>query len=224
MAAAAFCSQAIPNTRLPMRLSIDEIMAMDGMYRRHLINTLPGPRGVHLLGSRGYRGIENLGVFSSVVHLGASPPLLGFVLRPLTVPRHTYHHIQHLGYFTLNTLHPDMLSRAHQASANYPLEVSEFAAVGLTPEYTDTHPAPYVKESRIKLGLQWVEEYPIRANNTLFVVGKVIELLLPDGVIAADGQVDHNELQTLAVTGLQTYHRLEREADLGYARAPKRTN
>lgn len=199
-------------------------MAFDGMYRRHFVNTLPGPRGVHLIGTKGYRGQENLGVFSSVVHLGASPPLLGFVLRPLTVPRHTYHHIQHLGYFTLNALHPELLTPGHQTSANYPLEVSEFAAVGLTPEYTDAHPAPYVRESRVKLGLELVEEYPIRVNQTIFIVGKVIEVLLPDGVVGTDGQVDHHELQTLTVSGLETYHTIGEGTPMGYARAPKRAH
>lgn len=201
-----------------MHLLLDDILALDSMYRRHFMNTLPGPRGVHLLGTKGHRGIENLGVFSSIVHLGASPPLLGFIMRPLTVPRQTYHHIKATGYFTLNTLGPDFLEQAHQTSANYALQDSEFAATGLTPFYSDHCPAPYVAESPIKIGLQWQEEHPIQANGTLFVVGAVQEVILPDGVVAASGHLLHEALNTLAVAGLDTYYQVHQEKRLGYAR------
>ena len=93
-----------------------------------------------------------------------------------TVPRHTYHHIRANKWFTLNTLHPDFLEAAHQTSANYDLKASEFAATGLTPEYSDRCKAPYVKESPIKLGLTLEEEYPITANGTIFLIGRVQDL------------------------------------------------
>ncbi|MEM1217143.1 MAG: flavin reductase [Bacteroidota bacterium] len=201
-----------------MHLQAADFSSMDAFFRRHFFNTLPGPRSVHLLGTKGHRGTENLGVFSSVVHLGASPPHLGFVLRPLTVPRHSYHHLLAQGYFTLNTIHSDILPAAHQSSANYAYETSEFAAVGLTPEYSAAVPAPYVKESRIKLGLRFVEEHYIKANNTRFIVGEVVELFVPDQFVSDEGYVDHNQLGTLAVTGLEQYHQVEQVAHYPYAR------
>lgn len=204
-----------------MHLQAADFPEMDTFFRRHFFNTLPGPRSVHLLGTKGHRGTENLGVFSSVVHLGATPPLLGFVLRPLTVPRHSYHHLLAQGYFTLNTIHPDFLAKAHQTSANYPYEVSEFAAVGLTPEYSEVMPAPYVAESKIKLGLKLVEEHRIKANNTHFIIGEVVELFVPDEAVAEKGYVDHNALETLAVTGLEQYHKVQEVQHFPYARVKK---
>ncbi len=201
-----------------MTISLADILAFPSMYRRHFMNTLPGPRGVHLIGTKGYRGTENLGVFSSIVHIGATPPLLGFIMRPLTVPRQTYHHILAEKYFTLNTIHPAILKAAHQTSANYPLGESEFAATGLTPQYTETHGAPYVQESHVKLGLEYVEDYQIKANGTLFVVGKVIEIILPDEAVAETGHVDHNLLETMTVAGLDTYYRPGEGERFGYAR------
>ena len=204
-----------------MHLTLEEIMARPAAFRRDLLNTLPGPRGVHLIGTKGYKGTENLGVFSSVVHVGASPPLLGFILRPLTVPRHTYHHLKANDWFTLNTLHPDILERGHQTSANYGLRDSEFAATGLTPEYSEACKAPYVAESRIKIGLTLEEEHPIAANGTLFIVGRVRELFVPDGAVAESGHVDHQLLETLTVSGLDTYQRTADPVRLPYARPPK---
>ncbi len=204
-----------------MHLTPDDIAGRDREFRRHFFNTLPGPRGVHLIGTRGHRGTENLGVFSSVVHLGANPALLGFHLRPLTVPRHTYHHLKATGWFTVNTLHPDFLEAAHQTSANYPLGESEFAATGLTPTYSEDCRAPYVKESAIRIGLTFEEEHPIAANDTLFIVGRVREVFVPDEMVSETGHVDHQRLDTLAVTGLDTYYRVVDGQRLGYARPGK---
>lgn len=201
-----------------MQLSLADIMAQDAMFRRHFMNTLPGPRGVHLLGTKGHRGTENLGVFSSVVHIGASPPLLGFIMRPLTVPRQTYHHIKAKGYFTLNTIVPEILAAAHQSSANYPLEESEFVATGLTPWYSETCPAPYVAESPIKIGLKLEEEHPIQANGTLFIVGAVQEVIVPDEMVADSGHLDHEKLKTMVVAGLDTYYQANQGQRLSYAR------
>ncbi|PSR11320.1 MAG: flavin oxidoreductase [Bacteroidetes bacterium] len=202
-----------------MHLQTADFAALERFYRRNLFNTLPGPRGLHLIGTKSHRGVENLGVFSSVVHLGAGPPLLGFVLRPLTVPRHTYHHLKAQGgHFTLNTVHPGILEKAHQTSANYPLETSEFAATGLTPLYSELLKAPYVAESPIRIGLELVEEHHIKANDTLFLVGKIIEIFVPDEYIASTGHVEHQELQTMTVAGLDTYFNNELAARLGYAR------
>jgi flavin reductase (DIM6/NTAB) family NADH-FMN oxidoreductase RutF len=187
-------------------------------YRRNYYNTLPGPRSVHLIGTLGHRGTENLGVFSSVIHLGANPALLGFHLRPLTVPRHTYHHLKANGWFTINTLHPDILERAHQTSANYELKESEFAAVGLTPEYSEQCKAPYVKESRVKIGLTFEEEHHIAANDTLLIIGRVQEVFVPDEAVDDTGHVNHELLDTLAVTGLETYHRIHDGKRMSYAR------
>lgn len=201
-----------------MHLTLDEIMERPKAFRRDLLNTLPGPRGVHLIGTRGHRGTENLGVFSSVVHVGASPPLLGFILRPLTVPRHTYHHLKATGWFTLNTLHPAILERGHQTSANYALGESEFSATGLTPEYSDACPAPYVRESTVRIGLTFEEEYPVKANGTLFIVGRVREVFVPDAAVAESGHVDHALLETLTVAGLDTYYHNSAPRKLSYAR------
>ena len=202
-------------------LFFEDIMAMERFPRMHLMNTISGIKGAHLLGTMSHKGTPNLGVFSSIVHVGANPPHLGFIMRPLTVPRHTYHNIKAKGFFTLNSIHPSFLPQAHQSSANYPLETSEFEAVGLTPFYTDTHPAPYVAESPLKLGLEWVEEHHIQANGTLFIVGKVVEILFPEAAMASSGHILHDQIETMAVSGLDTYYEVGTRHQLAYARAKK---
>jgi flavin reductase (DIM6/NTAB) family NADH-FMN oxidoreductase RutF len=202
-----------------MHLKLEDILAQESMYRRHFMNSLPGPRGVHMVGTKGHRGAENIGVFSSFVHISASsPPLLGFIMRPLTVPRDTYHNIKANKWFTINTLHPDFLEKAHQTSANYPTGISEFSAAGLTPEYSEDCKAPYVSESKIRIGLTFEEEHKISGIETFFIVGRVREIFLPDAAVAPTGHVDHELLETMSVAGLDNYHQVGKGRRMPYAR------
>lgn len=204
-------------------ITLSDIQAVDRFYRMHLINTISGFRSPHLIGTIGHRGTPNLALFNSVVHLGATPPLLGFVIRPLTVPRHTYHNILAKGYFTINHVHEGILRQAHQTSADYDVQTSEFDACGLTPQYSERHPAPYVQESHVKIGLEFVEEHHIKSNGTLFMIGKIVEILLPEEALTVNGHLRPERWGSLAVVGLDTYYRAEQVAQQGYARPGQET-
>jgi flavin reductase (DIM6/NTAB) family NADH-FMN oxidoreductase RutF len=112
----------------------------------------------------------------------------------------------------------NIVQAAHQTSASYPDGVSEFSAVGLTPEWREGIAAPFVAESSIKMGLEYVEEYYIKANNTILIIGKVLELILPDDCLDEKGNLDLQGAGTVAVSGLDTYYRTEQLARLPYAR------
>jgi len=95
---------------------------------------------------------------------GANPPLLGLLMRPLPDERHTYRNIRRTGCFTVNHVTEGILRKAHQTSARYPEEVSEFDACGLTPEFLGIHTAPYVNEATIKIGAAYRGEDEIAAK------------------------------------------------------------
>ncbi|MCB0594330.1 MAG: flavin reductase [Lewinellaceae bacterium] len=199
-------------------IGLEGILGMEPHYRRNLMNSISGFKSCNLIGTSSYRGVANVAIFNSVVHIGATPPLLGFVMRPLTVPRQTYHNIKAHGFFTINAVAKDFYEKAHQTSAKYGEQTSEFEACGLTPQYTDAHPAPYVKESPVRMGLQLEEEHHIRANGTIFLVGKVVEILAEGTLIALDGHLGLDKAGILAVAGLDSYYEAELLGRLGYAR------
>lgn len=80
---------------------------------------------------------------------------------------------------------------------------------------------PYVAESFIKMGLEFVEEYHIKANQTTMIIGKVIELFLPKDCLDVKGNLDLNRAKTVALSGLDTYHTTEMIQRMPYARLPK---
>ena len=185
--------------------------------RSAFFNYLSGVKPAVLVGTQNAAGVPNLAIFNSLIHIGAHPPLLGLLLRPRTVPRETYANLKATGFYTINHVTTTLIGAAHQTSAKYPAGESEFAATGLTVERT-AHPAPYVQECRIKIGLQYREEYEIAANGTVLIVGEIVELLLPRGAFDETGFLRHEALDTTACSGLDSYYSVQFQQRLPYAK------
>ena len=62
--------------------TFDDLMQLPGRYRGMLLNKISGLKPANLIGTKSKSGQTNLAVFNSVVHIGANPPYLGFILRP----------------------------------------------------------------------------------------------------------------------------------------------
>jgi flavin reductase (DIM6/NTAB) family NADH-FMN oxidoreductase RutF len=201
-----------------MKITNEDILKFEKFYRVNFINSLASFKSANLIGTISKDEKTNLAIFSSIIHVGANPPAIGFLMRPISVERHTYVNIKETKYFTINHINSDIFKKAHQTSARYPKDVSEFDACGFTPEYSDSIKAPYVKESLIKIGCRYVEEHEIKFNGTIFIVGEILEVILPDSIIGEDGFVDIEKVNTITISGLDTYHETKRIARLSYAK------
>lgn len=198
----------------------ETINKLEKIKRANLINSIGGYKPANLIGTSARNGKTNLAIFSSVVHLGANPPLVGFIQRPTSggVERHTYENIRAAGVYTINHVHADFVRRAHYTSAKFDRAVSEFAACNLTEEFLENFAAPFVRESKIKIGLRFVEEIPIKLNGTILIVGEIEHLLLPGDALLEDGNVDLNLVEDICVSGLETYHEVRKIARFPFAR------
>jgi len=86
-----------------LHFSNDDINELEKRYRANFINSVTGYKSANLLGTISSDGIENLAIFSSVVHLGSDPALLGFITRPTgEIPRHTFENILENKQYTIN--------------------------------------------------------------------------------------------------------------------------
>jgi flavin reductase (DIM6/NTAB) family NADH-FMN oxidoreductase RutF len=193
---------------------------MESRARIQLATSLPGVKPVALVGTRDARGGANLAPFSSIVHLGSNPLLLGMVSRPDVVERHTLVNILGRRCWTLNHLHPDLVRAAHQCSARYPAHVSEFEATGLTEHHEPGFAAPFVAESRFRVGLELAEIVDIASNGTKLIVGRVTLVQLPAERLRPDGSVDLEGLEAVASTALDTYFGITGSLRLPYAKVP----
>lgn len=195
-----------------------DLAEMDKYARIQLANSLPGPKPICLVGSIDADGRTNLAPFSSVTHLGSSPALIGLVSRPDLVERHTLSNILSTKSYTINHVHPAILEQAHNCSARYPKNCSEFEATSLTPHYESGILAPFVAQARFRFSLELEEILPITANDTLLIVGKVTLIQLLEEHLAPDGSVDLPALGSLASTALDTYYQLTNPTRLPYAK------
>jgi len=198
--------------------SAQDIQDLDRLFRTNLINSITGYKSANLLGSCSSDGRTNLAIFSSAVHIGANPALIGIIMRPLTVPRHSYQNIQQTGVYTLNHVNVASIRKAHYTSAKFAENKSEFEACGFTARYTEGFAAPFVAESRLQIGLELVEEIPIKSNGTLLLIGQVKHLRLPEEIIKENGQLALDSLQTACISGLNTYYEATELATFPYAR------
>lgn len=198
--------------------TLDEILDFEQRYRAVFINSLSGFKSVNLIGTKDLNNNENLAIFSSVVHIGANPPLIGFIIRPDSVDRHTLSNILSTKSYTLNHINEEIFSKAHQTSARYAKEVSEFDAVGLTPEYKNDCFAPFVNESHMQIEMEFKEKVDLKINGTSLIIGLIKSIHLPIETIQEDGFIDLEQLNTVTCSGLDSYHKTELLNRLSYAK------
>ncbi|MDX2173433.1 MAG: flavin reductase [Bacteroidota bacterium] len=204
-----------------MKLSYFNLEAIHLMEQRHratFINSLGGFKSVCLIGTKSKGNQTNLAIFNSIVHIGANPPLVGFVIRPDSVERHTLNNILETGTYTINHINKKIYKQAHQTSARYSQEISEFTATGLTEEYKDDFLAPYVLQSNVKIGLELKEKIDFKINGTVFIIGEIKHIYLPEICLEQDGHVNLENAGTITCSGLDSYHFTTKLARLSYAK------
>jgi flavin reductase (DIM6/NTAB) family NADH-FMN oxidoreductase RutF len=202
-----------------MYLSKKDIENTERIKRLNIINSISGVKPANLIGSISKDGIHNLAIFSSVIHLGSNPALLGVIIRPgEKVRRDTYDNIRETGVYTINHIHSDFTEQAHYTSAKFDSDDSEFEKCGLTPALLHDFEAPFVKESPLKIGMRFLEEIPIKANGTRMIIGEVEHLEMPDEALGENDQLDLEVLQTVGISGLNSYYTLSKIASYPYAR------
>jgi flavin reductase (DIM6/NTAB) family NADH-FMN oxidoreductase RutF len=200
-------------------LTREELDNLPRRRRANLINSATGYKPANLIGTISSAGETNLAIFSSLVHLGADPPLIGFIQRPVgEVPRHTYENIKETGFYTVNHIHRSFVEQAHYTAAKFEREVSEFAACSLTEEYIEDFKAPFVKESKIKMGVKFVDEMLIKQNGTILVIGEIQHVAVPESSILESGNIDLNAVDDIAISGLDTYHQVTGIKTMPYAK------
>jgi len=202
-----------------MHYTQQEIENMERVKRLKIINAVSGIKPANLIGTIDNEGKTNVAIFSSVVHLGSDPALMGFIMRPVgDVPRHTYENIMENGEYTINHIHQSFVKKAHYTSAKLDKDQSEFERCGLIEEYVLGFKPPFVKESQLKIGLKFLEAIDIQLNDTKLIIGEIKHLILPEEILQDHQDIDLSVNNTVGISGLNTYYSLEKIAEYPYVR------
>lgn len=188
-----------------IQISKEEISKMEKVERLNLINSCTGYKSANLIATKSADGKSNVAIFSSITHLGSFPALIGFIMRPTTVPRDTYKNIRETGFFTVNHITVDMIADAHHTSANYELGISEFDKTNLEEEFKNDIEIPFVKRSPVQLYCKYVNEYHIEENDTIHIIASIENLFFDKNLLHEDGWLQIDKGNVIALNGLDGY-------------------
>ena len=203
------------------QITLAEIMKMERFYRSTFMNSISGFKSLQLIGTRNKDAVTNLAIFNSIFHVGASPPYIGFVVRPDSNQHETMSNILETKHYTLNNVIESNFIAAHQTSARYLEGHSEFRECGFTEEYIKDFNAPFVKEANIKIGLEFNEFLPFLLNRTKIVIGEVKFILIDEDLVNEDGFVDLAKAASVTSAGLDAYYTTNELGRLSYAKPEK---
>lgn len=198
------------------KYSAQDLVDMEQRKRATFINSMAGLKSAILVGTCDKMGHTNLAIFNSLIHMGANPPYYGLLFRPDTVRRDTLQNITNQKEYTINLVPTEFAAEAHQTSAKYGPDESEFREVGLHEHWVEGFSAPFVQEALIRVGLRLEEKIEISVNKTLLVVGSIQFLELEGSLVDETGFV--NLSPTLACAGLDAYYKTELLKRMAYAK------
>lgn len=199
-----------------------EIHKLEHLQKINLINSITGIKSANLIGSMSNNKNPNLSIFTSVTHIGSEPPLIGMIFRPTTVARNTYDNIKENGYYTLNHIHVPIIEDAHHTSAKYAFDINEFDYTSLEEEYKDHTYVPFVKGAPVQILMKYINEYSIKENNTILVIGEVQKIYIEENLFQNDGFVDLAKGNIVGVNGLDGYVKTELIKRIPYQRPKKK--
>ncbi len=201
-----------------MILLKEELENLGSRYRATLINSLAGVKTAVLVGTKSNDSFSNLAIFNSLIHIGANPPLYGFICRPDTVKRDTLSNILENSFYTFNYLSSESYVKAHQTSAKFERTASEFKEVGFEEEYIHQFHAPFVQEAFVKIAMKLVDKIDIKINGTILLIGSIEFISLNENLISDDGFVALEQEDLLSTIGLDAYYQIKKIGRLSYAK------
>jgi len=202
-----------------MHLSKKDILNTSRVKRLNLINSITGIKPANLIGTISKDGHTNLAIFSSVIHLGSNPALIGFISRPNKRSRRdTVNNILETNFYTINHIHQHFTEQSHKTSGKYKKDISEFDMCNLTEEYFSDFPAPFLKESKIKMGLKLQNIIEIPDNQTKLIIGLIEHLYIDEIALEDNGNINLQIINDVGIGGLNNYYKLEKVAHYPYFR------
>jgi flavin reductase (DIM6/NTAB) family NADH-FMN oxidoreductase RutF len=176
------------------------------------------PRPIAFVSTISADGILNLAPFSFFTAASADPPVICFA--PMVRGRDgsrkdTLHNIQATGEFVVNIVSEEFADQMNICSAEFPPEIDEFQASGLTPLPSDLVRPPRVKESHVHMECRLLEIVDVSAKplGGSLVLGQVLRFHVEDGWMQ-NYQLDPDQLRPIGRMGGSSYTRTTDRFDL----------
>jgi flavin reductase (DIM6/NTAB) family NADH-FMN oxidoreductase RutF len=165
-----------------MRKDVDpEIVGAGRFYQ--LLTSVVVPRPIAWVSSRSAAGVDNLAPHSFFTVSCVDPPMVQFTS---VGTKDSLRNIRETGEFVVNLAGEPMFEQINASGTDFPEDVSEFDAVGLTRETSSTVKPYRVAESPVALECRL--ERDIELGNSTVVIGRVLHAAVDEDVYAEDGR------------------------------------
>lgn len=176
------------------------------------------PRPIAFVSTLSRDGVRNLAPFSFFTGVSANPPVVAFcpTKRPGPNPyKDTLSNIYFTREFVVNIVSEEFAEKMNVTSAEFPPEVDEFEASGLTPIDSELVKPPRVRESHVHMECKLylaidISELP--GGGTL-VLGEVLRFHIDDAYIH-NYKIDPAKLRAIGRMGGAAYTRTTDRFDM----------
>lgn len=177
-----------------MRVDVDpEAVGRRDFYA--LLNSVVVPRPIAWVSSRSADGVLNLAPHSFFTVSCVQPPMVQFT----SVGRKdSLNNVEATGEFVVNFAAESLYEQVNASATNFPPEVSEFEAIGVTAEPSRTVAVPRVAESPV--AIECTLHTTLELGDCTLVIGQVRQLSI-DAAMMEDGHPEVRRLRPLARLG-----------------------
>ncbi|MFI7064897.1 flavin reductase family protein [Kribbella sp. NPDC050124] len=159
------------------------------------LNSVVVPRPIAWVSSRSADGVLNLAPHSFFTVACVQPPMVQFT----SVGRKdSLNNVEATGEFVVNFAAEPLFEQINATGTNFPAEISEFDAVGLTIETSRTVTVPRVAESPV--AIECTLHTTLELGDSTVVIGRVRHLAV-DAAVMVDGHPEIRLLRPLARLG-----------------------
>ncbi len=171
------------------------------------------PRAIGWVSTVDAAGQPNLAPFSFFTAAGANPPHVLFcpMIRATDgQAKDTLHNVRASGEFVVNIVTETLAAQMNITSTEFPAEVNEFAAAGLTPVPSVVVRPPRVAESPIhyECRLSQIVDLGQEAGGASVVIGQVVHMHVDDALLIGGDKIDIAQLQPIGRLAGNSYSRV----------------
>ena len=169
------------------------------------------PRPIAFVSTLSAEGVLNLAPFSFFTGISANPPVICFspMIRGSDgAKKDTLRNIEATGEFVVNVVSEEFAAQMNVCSQEFPPEVDEFAASGLTPLASEVVKPPRVAESHIQMECRLLQVIHVSGKplGGSIVLGEVLRFHVDDAIVA-NFAIDPDKLRPIGRMGGPTYTR-----------------
>lgn len=161
-----------------------------------LLNSVVVPRPIAWVSSVSADGVVNLAPHSFFTVSCVDPPMVQFTSVGV---KDSLRNVRETGEFVVNLTPEHLFEQVNATGTNFPPDVDEFAAVGLTPERSTTVAPPRVAGSPVALECRL--EQAITLGDSTVVIGRVLLAAVDPAVLDERGRPLIDRLRPLARLG-----------------------